>query len=251
MLGGGNQGSSLFQSITIGGVTPTGEDATNELSYVILDACDAMNTAQMVNELFGDEGSSSSSQQDRGPMAFMRGGPGGGMFGGRGGQNTQQQETSSMLKVRASADSRTNSVVVTGPKEIMDVVADVIKNMDKQVPNFADVKVYHLEYADAQDTAELINEVFGQSRTSSQTTRSTGQQNQAISFRGFGGRGGQPQTTDSTGGVSDVEIIASADSRTNSVVVSGPPETLGIITGVIKELDENPEQERQIFLYPL
>lgn len=46
MLGGGNQGSSLFQSITIGGVTPEGEDATNELSYIILDACDAMNTAQ-------------------------------------------------------------------------------------------------------------------------------------------------------------------------------------------------------------
>lgn len=213
---------------------------------------DAMNTAQMINELFGEQGSSSTSQQNAGPMAFMRGGPGG-MFGGRNGQDTQQQETSSMLKVSASADSRTNSVVVTGPKEIMDIVADVIKNVDKQIPNFADVKVYHLEYADAQDTAELINEVFGQSRSSSQTTRSTGQQNQAISFRAgmFGGRGGQQQTTDSAGGVSDVEIIASADSRTNSVVVSGPPETLEIISGVVKELDENPEQERQIFLYAL
>lgn len=210
---------------------------------------DAMNAAQMINELFGEDGGSSSSQQNAGPMAFMRGG--GGMFSGRGGQGTQQQEeSSSMLKVTAAADSRTNSIVVTGPKEIIDIVADVIKNMDTQVPNFADVKVYHLEYADAQDTAELINEVFGESRTSSQTT-STGQQNQAISFRGLGGRGGQQQTTQSTGSVSDVEIIASADSRTNSVVVSGPAETLEIITGVVKELDENPEQERQIFLYPL
>ena len=158
-----------------------------------------------------------------------------------------------MLKVTAAADSQTNTVVVTGPKEILDVVAELVKNLDSQIPTFADVKVYHLEYADAQDTAELINEVFGESRTSSQTTRSSGQQNQAISFRpgGFGGRGGQPPTTDAAGGISDVEIIASADSRTNSVVVSGPAETLEIITGVIKELDENPEQERQIFLYPL
>ena len=90
---------------------------------------DAMNAAQIINELFGEEGSSSSSQQDRGPMAFMRGGPGG-MFGGRGGQNTQQQESSSMLTVTAAADSQTNTVVVTGPKEIIDIVADVIKNMD-------------------------------------------------------------------------------------------------------------------------
>jgi general secretion pathway protein D len=206
---------------------------------------DATNAAQMINELFGEE-SSSSSSQNQGPMAFMRGGR-----GGRGGQNTQQQESSSMLSVSAAADNQTNTVVVTGPKEVLEIVADVIKNMDVQVPNVADVKVYHLEYADAQDTAELINEVFGTSQTSSRSSRSSGQQNQAVSFRGFGGRGGQQQTTQSTGSASDVEIIASADSRTNSVVVSGPPETIEIITNVVKELDENPEQERQIFLYPL
>ena len=208
---------------------------------------DAMNTAQMINDLFGDETRSSSSQ--RGGMNFMRGGPGG-MFGG--GQGNQQQETSSMLTVSASADSRTNSVVVTGPRETLDIVAQMIKNVDTQLATLADVKVYHLEYADAQDTAELINEVFGESGSSSRTSSSGSQQTQAVSFRGgpFGGMGGQ-QTTSATGGIADVAIIASADSRTNSVVVSGPAETLEVITNVIKELDENPEQERQIFLYPL
>jgi len=53
------------------------------------------------------------------------------------------------------------------------------------------------------------------------------------------------------GEVSDVQIIASADSRTNSVVVSGSPETLEIISQIVKELDENPEQERRIFVYSL
>ncbi|MBL7189548.1 MAG: hypothetical protein ISS70_24735, partial [Phycisphaerae bacterium] len=214
---------------------------------------DAMNTAQMINDLFGDDAQSSGSQQ--GGMNFMRGGgPGGIGGGGRGDQGNQQQGTaSSMLTVSAAADSRTNSVVVTGPKETLDVVADMIKNVDTQLATMADVKVYHLEYADAQDTAELINEVFGESSSSSRTTSSSGQQNQAISFRGggMGGGGGQQQTTGTAGSVSDVAIIASADSRTNSVVVSGPTETLAIITDVIKELDENPEQERQIFLYPL
>ncbi|MHC4625617.1 MAG: secretin N-terminal domain-containing protein, partial [Planctomycetota bacterium] len=210
---------------------------------------DAMNTAQMINDLFGEDASSGSQQ---GGMNFMRG-PGGMFGGGRGGQGTQQQETSSLLTVTAAADSQTNSVVVTGPKETLDVVAQMIKNVDTQIATLADVKVYHLEYADAQDTAELINEVFGESGSSSRTTSSSGQQNQAITFRGgpMAGRGGQQQTTSTTGGVADVPIIASADSRTNSVVVSGPEETLKIITDVVKELDENPEQERQIFLYPL
>lgn len=46
MLGGGVQGSSLFQTLTIGGITPEGEDASNELTYIILDACDNMPLSQ-------------------------------------------------------------------------------------------------------------------------------------------------------------------------------------------------------------
>jgi type II secretion system protein D len=204
---------------------------------------DAMNTAQMINDLFGDDAQSSRSQQDRGPMSFMRRG---------GDQDSQQGATNSMLTVTAAGDSQTNSVVVTGPRETLDLVAEVIKNVDRQLSTQADVKVYHLEYADAQDTSELINEVFGESGSSSRTTSSTSRQNQAVSFRGgFGGFGGQQAPEAAGGGIANVPIIASADSRTNSVVVSGPAETLEIITGVIKELDENPEQERQIFLYPL
>jgi len=205
---------------------------------------DALNTAQMINDLFGDDTQSSRSQQDRGPMSFMRG-PGGG-------RDNQQDTTSSMLTVTAAGDSQTNSVVVTGPTEILDLVADVIKNVDRQLATLADVKVYHLEYADAQDTSELINEVFGESASSSRSTSSRNQQNQAVSFRGgFGSRGGSQDATGTGGGIADVPIIASADSRTNSVVVSGPEETLKIVTDVVKQLDENPEQERQIFLYPL
>ena len=204
---------------------------------------DAMNTADVINQLFGEEQSSSRSNQRGGFFGPT-------MFRGPGGARQPDQQNGSQVQVVAAADSRTNTVVVTGPKEILDVVADMVKNLDSQLPTIADVKVYHLEYADAQDTAELINEVFGESRTSSRTTASSGQQNQAISFRGIGGRGGQ-QTGDSTGGISDVEVIASADSRTNSVVVSGSPETLEIITGIVKDLDENPEQERKIFVYPL
>jgi len=207
---------------------------------------DAMNVAQMINQLFGEEQTSSQSQGGGGPMMFR------GPFGG--GRQQTQDDQSSAVKVSAAADSQTNTVVVTGPDSILEVVAGVVENLDSQLPTVADVKVFHLEYADAQDTAELINEVFGESRTSSRTTSSRSQQNQAVMFRGGpggpGGFGGQ-QSSQSTGGSSTLSVIASADSRTNSVVVSGPPETLTIIAQVVKELDENPEQERRIFVYAL
>ena len=224
------------------------EDTTAKVAGVRifqLRYADAMNTAEMINQLFGDEQASSGNQQAGfGPMMFR---------GPEARTQTQQNEQAgSAVKVAAAADSQTNTVVVTGPDSVLEVVAQVVKNLDAQLPNMADVKVFHLEYADAQDTAELINEVFGESRTSSRTTRSSSQQNQQVQFMrgGPGGFPGQTQTTQGTS-ASNVVIVASADSRTNSVVVSGPAETLQIIAQVVKELDENPEQERKIFVYPL
>lgn len=208
---------------------------------------DAMNVADVINKLFGDSNSSTQTGQG-GPMMFR--GP-----GGRGGMPETQQDSGSATSqvVVAAADSQTNTVVVTGPDAILEVVAEVVKNLDSQVPNVADVKVFHLEYADASDTADLINEVFGETGTSSRRTTSRTQQNQMVQFQRGGFPGAQQSASGRTqgSGMSDVGIAAAADSRTNAVVVSGPPTTLEIISQVIKELDQDPKQERRIFVYPL
>ncbi len=218
------------------------DDTTTQVAGVKifqLRYADAMNTAEVINQLFG-EGQDTQQSNQRGFFGPM-------MFRGPGGRTSQNdQESGSQAQVVAAADSQTNTVVVTGPDNILEVVASVVEKLDAPIPNVADVKVFHLEYADAQDTAELINEVFGESSNS--RTQSSNQQNQMTRFM-RGGFGGQQQST-STGG-SDIEVTAAADSLTNSVVVSGPPETLKVIADVVEELDENPEQERQIFVYPL
>jgi type II secretory pathway component GspD/PulD (secretin) len=217
---------------------------------------DATNAADVINQLFGAQQSSSRSSRsgrggDFGGPTMFRGPFGGGPGGTQQGTGNAGGST---MQVSAAADSRTNTVVVTGPESVLEIVADVIKKLDAPLADMADVKVFHLEYADAQDTSELINEVFGQSRTSSssRSSRSGSQQNQQVTFMRGGPFGGQGQaTTQTAGGASNVEVIASADSRTNSVVVSGPATTLEVIAQIIKQLDENPEQERRIFVYAL
>ncbi|MCF7972801.1 MAG: hypothetical protein K9N55_03190 [Phycisphaerae bacterium] len=204
---------------------------------------DATTVADVVNQMFAADSGSRSNQG--GSRSFGgRGGPGGFM------QMMQQNSTASTsspsnAQVLASADERTNSVVVSGPPETFPVIEQLITTLDTTQANIADVKVYHLQHADAENAAELINDVFGANATS---RRSSSSQQSTRTFRGGGGFG-QPQATQSSG--SNAEVIASADSRTNSIVVSGPPETLIVIEGIIKELDANPEQERRIFPYPL
>jgi len=219
------------------------DDTTVEVAGVKifqLRYADAMNVADIINNLFGEEQSQS---DQRGGFTMFRPPFGGGSDR----RQSRDDESGSKLTVVAAADSQTNTVVVTGPNELLEVVAGVVEKLDSQIPSLADVKVFHLEYADAQDTSELINEVFGESASSSRSTRSSSQQNQMVRFM----RGGSSQRGAQSGGIADVEVIASADSQTNSVVVSGPAETLEAIADVIKELDINPEQERRIFVYPL
>ncbi|MEN6426785.1 MAG: secretin N-terminal domain-containing protein, partial [Phycisphaerales bacterium] len=211
---------------------------------------DATNVADVINQVFGDQSSSSSSRSGgMGGMQFR------GPFGGPPGM-TQSEQTTSSVGVVAAADSMTNTVVVTGPDAVLTVIESVIEKLDAKIPNVADVKVFHLQYADATDTAELINEVFGEQSSSSSSSRSSrSSQSQQVMFGrggmmgGPGGMMGGQQTSSSS--ISDVSVIASADSQTNAVVVSGPAETLTIVAQVIKELDVNPEQERRIFVYPL
>jgi type II secretion system protein D len=210
---------------------------------------DALNVAQVINQLFGQTRTSSNTPQNNMPIFMRRG-------GGFPAMDAQPNAGGTTLQVTAAADSRTNTVVVTGPDSVLDVVEETVKKLDAQIPNVVDVKVFHLQYADATNTATLINEVFGVSRSTSRSTSRNNQQNQAVTF-GFGGRGGmmggpmmgnQPAATDTS---SDITVVASEDTRTNSVVVSGPSETLKIVADIVADLDQNPEQERRIFVYPL
>ncbi|MBE0535382.1 MAG: hypothetical protein IH624_06900 [Phycisphaerae bacterium] len=226
-----------------------------EIKVFHLNLADATTTAELINKIFEQESPQTSSRtQARGPEAFFQMmGPGG--QGGRGGRRGDDGDSSSSgaranSSVVASADQRTNSVVVRGPADMLGVVGDVVTALDSRSASVADVKVFHLEYADAQSAAQLVNEVFGSQRTSSTRSRTSGTSNMPVTFRGgpFGQAAGATETSQAS---STIEVVAASDARTNSVVVSGPANTLVVVAQIIKELDANPDQERQVFIYPL
>ena len=66
---------------------------------------------------------------------------------------------------------------------------------------------------------------------------------------GPGGGGGAAAAAAGRNRGNTGHVQASADSRTNTVVVSGPPDTLTIIDGVLSQLDSNPAAEQDFFIY--
>lgn len=237
--------------------------AVSEIRVFHLNQAEAASTAELINTIFQpDQGQSTrggQGGQTRSPFEFLRQrfgggtpGRGGGDRGGRGGDRNNQISVAPASRVSAAADERTNSVVVSASAEMMALVEKVITALDTRAAEVAEVKVFHLQYADAENTAELINEVFGlESRGGSRSTSGRGG-GTPTAFRGFGGRGGGGGGGGGgTPSASSVEVVAAADQRTNSLVVSGPAETLVVIAEIVAELDANPEQERNLFIYPL
>jgi type II secretory pathway component GspD/PulD (secretin) len=127
---------------------------------------DALNVAQAINQLFGQARTSSGSQQNVTPI-FMRQG------NALPATDSQENPAGTTLQVAAAAVSRTNTVVATGPNGVLDVVEEMVKKLDARIPNLADVKVFHLQYAGAPNTATVINQVFETGRTTSQSSSGT------------------------------------------------------------------------------
>ncbi len=246
--------ANIKRLMEIIGALDTHMSMVAEIKVFHLNLGDATTTAELINRIFEQDTQQSTARtQARGAEAFFQMmGPGGGR-GGPGGRRDQDDSSGTgaraNARVVASADQRTNSVVVRGPADLLGVVSEVVIALDSRSASVADVKVFHLEYADAQNAAQLVNEIFGMQGATTGRTRTTGRNEMPVFFRG----GPLQGATDTSQGAtaSTVQVMAAADQRTNSVVVSGPPDTLLVIGQIMKELDANPDQERQVFIYPL
>ena len=147
-----------------------------------------------------------------------------------------------------SADASSNALIVTDTEANVRRIVEIVSSLDTAKSSVSEVKVFALKYADSDSAADLINKVFDVDAT--QSSQSSRMRFPFMQFRG-GPRGGGSNDQSDSASRQQVKVIASSDDRTNTVVVSGPPETLKVVAEVIKELDSNPEDEEDILIYAL
>ncbi len=155
-----------------------------------------------------------------------------------------------------SANSDTNTLIITDTTANIRRLIEIIKSMDTIVATVSEIKVFHLQYAEAETTAELINELFEENNSSSSSSSVSGRISRMLSSRMPGG--GPPGTPGAVSGSSQsgqgamaVNINAKADERTNSVVVSAPQDSMSVIESLITDLDSDSSEGQTVFVYPL
>jgi general secretion pathway protein D len=72
-----------------------------------------------------------------------------------------QQEQSAVGRVTASADARTNTVVISGPAETLKVVDDMLNQLDANPATEQSFFMYSVKNGQSQNMANVLNSLFG------------------------------------------------------------------------------------------
>ncbi len=169
----------------------------------------------------------------------------------------------SSATITANVDS--NSLIVTDTQSNVRHIVELVSQLDSSAGSVASMKVFQLKNADPNEMAQLINNIFGGGTSSSSRGGSSSPQ-----FGAFGGmppgaaammaaaaaRGRGPSSSRSSsssrGGASrGTPVVAVADPRTFSIIVSASRETLDDVEAIISQLDSNSARKQKVFVYTL
>jgi general secretion pathway protein D len=213
---------------------------------------DAKQLATVVQQLFTSQGSGQNTGGANNPGQFfgMPGGgptpPGFGDASGGGSGGASGGASGAMAgKVTAVADERSNSLIVSAAPDQLGTIATMIKQIDQAFTEITEMRLFHLRNADPAELADQLAQLFPDD------TKSGANQGQGPILVGGGppgpggGFGGPPfgggfVQDDSTGSAHSRkkgQVLAVADARTSSLLVSAASSLMPQIAKVIDQLD--------------
>jgi general secretion pathway protein D len=210
--------------------------AVSDVSVFVLRYADAKSVAAELKEIFQSADSDVTRAGAR--NGFGQGGPGGGMgpgFPGGGGGGGDGDDSTKNAQTRAVfvSDDQMNAIVASAPPDYLQTVSNVIVDLDQPSQDITEIKVFRLKHADPSEIAEELSNLFPSSNSGSdQNTRSMGFQFNPFQQQTQGG------STQSTRMTRKSTVLAVADRRTESVVVTASRDSMVEIKGMIAALDD-------------
>ena len=186
-----------------------------------------------------------------------------------------QQDLAPLIPAHASlvANAGSNVLIYTDNATHVRRLLTILKALDSQIAEVADIRVFTLKHADATELANALRELFatdGQRRATSSRSRffdtmrerymqyrygfsrSSSGRGSFPSSRSRSGRTGQSGGTPRPGegaAAARKEVKVTVDVRTNSLIVVASKDNLAIIEQLVKELDADPTEVEGTMLY--
>lgn len=240
----------------------TSISSISEIKVFPLVYADAKQLADVVKGLFETRSSGSSrssSSRSSGIAEMMRSRFGGGSSSSRSSGSSGRSSRSSgsggsaalaaASRVVAISEERTNSLVVSAPSDLIPTIEQLVKEMDRNIEDVTELQVFPLKYADAYEMAEIVTNLFSDK---DEIENSRG----GYRFGSWGRSSSSRSRSSSSGNSSErmlqqKKVVAVADPRTNSVIVSATAELMTQVALMIERLDDNKAKQQKVFTYPL
>jgi general secretion pathway protein D len=226
----------------------------NTLQVIPLKFADAKAVATVIGSVFPSQNSGNG----QGGFGRFRPGGGGGPFGGFnpfGGNNNNGSDVGTghtpTTRVSATSDDHSNSLIVSAPEDLMTLITNMVAALDQPVDATTEVRVFRLKNADPTEMTTILTGLFPDENSSTDASRSGPQLNgfrNPIANFFAGGRGQQGASTETSDRMKVLgRVIAVADPRTSSVVVTAAKDVMPEIAQVVEELDNNPARKMKVF----
>jgi len=167
------------------------------------------------------------------------------------------------------ANEAGNSIVVTDTQSNIRHLTEIIRAIDNSAEGETEIRVFHLTHASPADVASELGQIFpsgGGSGNGTQSPIRFGGGGRFGGFPGFGGGGGFPGFgggggrgggggaaaggTDANSRVQkQSQVVAVADPRTSSVVVTASKDLMQEIAGMMEQLDVASTRDQKVFVY--
>ena len=147
------------------------------------------------------------------------------------GVNRERIRSGLLADIRANADPRTNSLLVTAPDQSMALMAELIRQLDTPTSMVAEIKVFTLANADATAMSRLLETLF-----------SSPAQQQQLGVQIAGAEDASSSL---------IPMKFSVDVRTNSILATGGAEALRVMEAILLRLDQSDLRQRRSVVYRL
>ncbi len=128
-------------------------------------------------------------------------------------KTTDAKSTPAFLQPKLVADDRTNSILISGDPQVRKRLRKLIKQLDVEMATKGNNRVVYLKYAKAEDLVDVLKGVSD----NLQAEKSSGSKQASSAKRG--------------------EVMISAHSGTNALVLTAPPDIMNALQDVISQLD--------------
>jgi general secretion pathway protein D len=233
----------------------------SSIKVLPLHYADASELAAVVQQLFGSEGTGQSAEdQSSVPQPFSA--PGGGGVGppdspeslGALASSERTSGTAVGTKVVVLGDERANCLIVCASAGLIPTLTQVVQRLDRQVKELTEMRVFRLRNADPGELAEQLAQLYPDDTASGSARDQAG-----FSFEGPpppennlpDAATGSVQADGNERKMKQGRVLAVADSRTSSLLVSAASSLMPQIAALVGRLDADPGRKEVMNFWEL